>query len=115
MTLGLVVFCTYSAVRLDGFIALMLGIMGLTTGTILIVFFSNLANVYEMSMDLKRKLQSLGFSRSRTSLLGKRVRALRPIRFWMISSYYVDRLLVLTIIDTIVDTSISFLLGNPAQ
>ena len=113
MLIGLIVFCTYSAARLEGFLALSLGFMGLILTVFVVVFMSTFAEVYELSMDIKANLRKMRFCDNK-QVLGKRLRCLAPIKLKMGSSYYVDKVHVLTIIDVILQSSISFLLGNPA-
>ena len=113
LIIGLVVFCVYSAARLSGFIAMSLGFMGIILTGGLVAFFLTVAQIHALSIKMRKELKSHGFSHPK-SVVGKVVKSLPDLKFWMGSEmYYCDRVLVLTIVHTIAEQSINFLIGNP--
>ena len=111
MVVGLVVFCVYSAVRLHGFLALSLSIMGLILGVFITLLFSTMAEVYESSRAIKSEIKRRGLCHKKKHKIES---SLPYIRYWMGSMYFVDRMLTLTLARTIIEFSITFLLGNTA-
>ena len=113
LLIGLIVLCVYSAARLSGFIAMSLGFMGIVLTGVLIVFFLTVAQIHALSLEMRAELQSYGFSHQK-KLVGKIMKSLQDLRFWMgIEMYYCDRVLVLTIANMIAVQSINFLIANP--
>ena len=112
MLIGLVVFCVYSALRLHGFLALSLGFMGFVLAAFLMMFFSTLAEVHDLSLIIKSEMKVMGLCHGTKNKIGITAPV---IRFQMGSIYFVDKMLVLTILRTIVESSITFLVGNPAS
>ena len=113
LIIGLVVLCVYSAGRLHGFIAMSLGFMGIILTGGLFAFFLTLAQIHSVSIEMRIELKSHGFSHPK-SVVGTVVKSLPDTKFWMGSElYYCDRVLVLTIANTIAVQSINFLVRNP--
>lgn len=114
MIIGLIVFCVYSTARLSGFIAISLGFMAIVLTGLLLVFFSTVAQIYVLSVAMRIEFHSFGFCLAK-SAVGKVLKSLPHLKFWMGSEfYYCDRLLVLTIVHIIAGQTINFLVGNPA-
>ena len=114
LIIGLVVFCVYSAARLDGFIATSLGFMGIILTGLLIVFFGTVAQIHALSIEMRRELGRQGYTHAKRAAVGKVMKSLPDLKFWMGSElYYCDKVLVLTIVHVIALQSINFLVGNP--
>ena len=111
MVIGVVIICVYNAVRLHGFLAMSLSIMGIILGVFVTLLFSTMADVYHLSRVVKSDMKGRGLCHKKKDRIGA---SLPDIRFWMASMYFADRMLALTIARTIIESSITFLLWNPA-
>ena len=113
----LVVFCTYGAIRLDGLIGIALGILGLSSISMLVVFLSSFAEFYSGSSNA---LQSLTRMTVRSDLIAnhtqrawfrRSVKSLRIARIPVAGMYYIDKELVLNAVG-IISNGVFFLLVN---
>ena len=115
------VFCTYGAIRLEGMMSFSLGWIGFSCTVFLAVLLSCLAEFYVRSSVvrkiLKRQLPAVSMAPRchhdrcvpLDKWMRKKVTATKEMRFCLGSAYYVDKPLLLTTFDIIVDQTISFL------
>ena len=111
------VLCAYGAIRLGGIVSLTLGACGFSLTMNLMAFLNGWAEFYLGSTQALDTLVTLTTAprviddRRLCAWLRRSIRSLRLARLPIAGAYYVDKELVLTVVNTIIDNVI-FLLVN---
>ena len=105
------VFAAYAVVRLEGIVALFCAVYALDTTLLLEIALNTLAE-----QEVRSRKLLVGLKRAvvrRNSVLGKEVAAARPTAITVGSgSYFVDKALVLTVLQIIATNTVNVLLLN---
>jgi hypothetical protein len=110
--MALSIYCTYGAIKMEGFRGTFLALIGLLAIVILIVILSCMALVHTFSTEILFLKKSPGFQRSIRGYEKKVGEALGVVKMTIGSAYYVDKENVITALQIVVKTTADLLLTN---
>ncbi|CAG7731634.1 unnamed protein product [Allacma fusca] len=111
----IVVFCTYAAIRMEGIQALALGFLGYVMSLTLVVIFGMLAEFHFRSQNALEEIKLNGCSQdflltNKWLLFYKYCHSLTPLKVVLRSCYFVDRCMVLNMVNIILENTTTFLI-----
>ena len=104
-------FALYAVIRIGGITAIFAGVYAVDTTVFIEIIVNLVAEVWIDSVEWREEMGKCVGKRS--SLLAKEVRSLEAIRVRLGGLYFIDKGLVLTVIQTIAENSVNMLLLNP--
>ena len=114
LAMALTIVSTYGALKMDGFLAALFGIIFILVFSVLVMLIETLAEFHKNSEEILHRMKSPQFQKQLNLYEKKMLKSfnLIQIKIQMGSSYVIDKPSVATVIKIVADSTVNFLLAN---